>query len=314
MFFFNRNVSHVDILQIENFKHFFVEDQAIKQIYNNYLSLDPGDFLNKTKMSMQIYRLLDSGVLKNKLQKRINYLRCIQYLYNKNIILKNSQKIYNENFVNNYFYEVLHKDQINLKNSVYTNPSKTCIFGNFFLEIIDPSHRVLNKHKLEWEENKDGEDFFVYLERFASKEDEVIMNFFNDEELLSNKVFIVDGKLAYKKNNVLSFIDNHNVNDKKLLFTIDTSYNFYCYYETETYHHISSTKGKPVLAAGDIVVNGGNITNLNIDTGHYLIKDTSLNSIINIFNNLKIRMPQDLAILYFTEKNDKLTTTLNRIV
>jgi len=312
MFVFNKNVSHIDILKIDFFKNILLKNNDLKSIINEYCKLQNNDFLNKLILLIKIQKILKNDIYKQKIQKRINYLRCIILLYKNGIILKNNSSIYNEKLVNDYFFEELHEKQINLKNGVYTNSENTYKFGNFFLEIIDPSHRVLNKYKLKWENNKIEEDFFAYLENFSNIENEVIINFFNKRELFSKKVCIVDGKLAYNFDNNISLINTDN--NRKFLFTIDTSYNMYCYYETENYYHISSTKGKPVLAAGDIKVKDGILSALNIDTGHYLIKDTSIEYILTIFDKLKIFTSKDLPILYFTENNLQFTQELNNFL
>ena len=312
--FFNDNISYFDVLYYKQFLKNIKNEQLSFKI-NKYYLIPIDNFNDKIEF---LYNLLINPDFENDLKnvkhhiiKKINYLKAIIELYQYEILLKNSKYIFNYELVYEYF-KTQNIDAIELKNGVYWDRYSTKFAGNYFLEIIDPAHRELIMHKYEWEQLYSKKDFFAYLELYSNNKKEKIFKYFSNNELNNLLLYCNNNKLFNNKYGLI------NTDNDKFIFTIDLNKNIYGFFQKNNkYNHISSTKGKPILGAGIINIINGEIKELKIITGHYLINKDKVLNIINIFiqnnyvfdKNTKIYY-FDNNILYNTLYNDFISNTL----
>src|SRR5690606_18189140 len=143
-------------------------------------------------------------------------------------------------------------------------------WGEYFLEVIDPCHRLLTSYHVLWLEtnpvDKDYFSFFVWLDGQNVHFELTAMHYFTDAEKDPFEVHVRDGKLIQKMSGEALTCSQEN---QEYLFIIDLDEKIYIAPGSREIRHTSLSHGKPVLAAGNIHVREGVIERLGLESGHY---------------------------------------------
>lgn len=178
------------------------------------------------------------------------------------------------NYIENYVYDLAgnnpNKILLFLVNERRYDSKLRIYWGEYFLEVIDPCHRFLTSYYDLWLEtnplNKDYFPFFMWLEDQNVNFELTAVRYFTNVEKDQCEVIVKGGKLVKKMTGeVLSCCQE----DQEYLFIIDLDERIYIAKGSKEVRHTSLSYGKPVLAAGNIIVKQGIICRLGLESGHY---------------------------------------------
>lgn len=232
--------------------------------------------------------------------KKIVYLKKIKMLHdlgvltdNQNIFDPETLKAYTSTSKTMTDYKLL---SINSKTHYDDNIGKC--WGNYPLEIVDPSHRQLEHYVERWSkiDTKERPPFFVWLEEKNLDPLTPTVSFLptGNYELTQKK-----GKLYNSKGNLVT------TGTEGFIFIVSPENKIYSVKEkfskNRSTGHISLSHGNPVIAAGKFIVKEGLITELKIDSGHYLPNLDEAKQMIKVISDLGINLKGNTACEYYPE-------------
>lgn len=185
-------------------------------------------------------------------------------------------------------------------------------WGEYWMETIDPCHRQLTTFHKSWgKRNPDAHlgSFFLWLEEQNLSKDILYLNFMTDPEIMSQKVLVHNGLMYFNipiKSNLIDYSDD----SKEYIFNIDLSGNIILVTATKQTHHVSMSRGKPVLGCGNMVIHQGIIIKIELESGHYLPTVQDGLQTISILRNKGIDIRHDIEFSYY-EGGCKNKTTIN---
>lgn len=175
------------------------------------------------------------------------------------------------------------------------NPYVVEYWGDFWLEYIDPCHRNLWSYLGLWKKQQSDTPFFLWLEEQNLSINVPFMHYLSEEELAPCYCDIEEGKLLYRAT-------KKPVGDKTpedLLFAVTLERDVLVIEGTPTIHHTSITHGRPVLAAGRLVVEDGRITLFSLESGHHLPSIEDGKAMIHTMQDMQIDLPPHTTVASF---------------
>lgn len=188
----------------------------------------------------------------------------------------------------NYPIIYLHHDNL-------FNPYVVEYWGDFWLEYIDPCHRKLWSYLELWQKKNSSIPFFLWLEDQNLSIDVPFVHYLSKKELSHCICDITKGSLFYHHNGKIVAEDG----PADFLFCVNLHGEVLVIKPTPTIHHTSITLGKPVLAAGRLIVENGRIVYLSFESGHYLPSIEDGKSMILTMQKMGIDLPSTLKIGFF---------------
>lgn len=182
----------------------------------------------------------------------------------------------------------LHRDNL-------FNPFVVERWGDFWLEYIDPCHRKLWSFLELWQKQNNGIPFFLWLEEQNLSIDVPFVHYLSKKELSHCICDIKNGNLFYRHNG--NIVGESGPSD--LIFYVNLNREVLVIKATSTIHHSSITHGKPVLAAGRLIVENGRILYLSFESGHYLPSIEDGKAMIVIMQKMGVDLPPTLKIGFF---------------
>tara|TARA_A100001015_G_scaffold241313_1_gene275360 strand:+ start:1676 stop:2764 length:1089 start_codon:yes stop_codon:yes gene_type:complete len=206
-------------------------------------------------------------------QKKKNYLFCLIHLYKENLHSENAQFLYHHDFSKQIDPK---KTAIVLNNVHWFSLKQKHYWGDFWMDSLDPCKRVLTPFHDQWKvlrkEQPSTPHFFLWLETQFIPNYTPRVHYFDDQERENSQVIIHHNKLCFKKG--FEYAPVHTHKGDRTLFIIDLDEKIYVAHEKVTEfgktQHSSFNCGKPVLGAGLIQVREGIVTDLALESGHYL--------------------------------------------
>jgi hypothetical protein len=184
-------------------------------------------------------------------------------------------------------------------------------WGEFWFETIDPLHRQLTPYYDLWVKQNGKEEnllsFFMWLEDQNLPKDVPFIEFLNEQQLSQCTVIVEDG-LLYLPSNGQKILVDYNQEDEEYIFNIDLSEHLLLMPASKKIHHISFSHGKPVLGAGNMTVNKGKISSIQLESGHYLPTFEQGMQILAIFNDLGISIEPTVPFTYYDNLGKHKTT------
>jgi hypothetical protein len=173
-------------------------------------------------------------------------------------------------------------------------------WGLFWLEALDPCHRMLTPYYVKWKEDKDKTPFFMWLEGQEIPYYIFQIELFDDEKLsqLQYNISTEDG-LVYNSNCEKTTLNTEN---EEYIFVITLDKKILISKSSQTVRHFSLTAGKPVLSAGSIKILDGKIIYVDGESGHYMPSVFYINQTINLLMNLGANLDEKVNIKYYQDK------------
>lgn len=196
------------------------------------------------------------------------------------------------------------------------------VWGEYFIEAVDPCHRrLLNSYYDVWL-NKcrscELHDFFLWLEEQNVSVFFPSIRLFDTHELEKSKIYIKNG-LLYDNNGKLinSKIDLVLGKPERIGPTFETEHIFiindkeeiYLTYSNKEVGHTSLSHYKPLIASGKLYIRNGKIEEIAFDSGHYLPNEVHDVQTIKFFEEKGIKF-NPKTILKFFKKHDYIVTTV----
>lgn len=287
-------------------------DVLSDDFFSNYpYTRDNGEFLSSLKKYHKIDKLDASSLFERivALSEMRKTLLCDD-LYSKNIALNIDRKLNQLKFLKKMFDEgVLRdkkelynpeiealfksKDMLDLKNDLIFDFGNNVLLGKYVLEAIDPAHRFTTVRYIEpWQNQSQKVPFFLYLEEHCKYDLIPQIEYFSDEKLAESKITIKNGKL-YTANGELLTTDS-----REFLFVLGKDNNFYGCYSQKGVKHTSLSLGDSIKCGGAITAKEGNITSINLDSGHYFPSLVHLNKFVYYLKQANVNLPDETPVNY----------------
>lgn len=263
------------------------------------------DFLNNIVSSSGAG--VPSSILKS-LNMRIEYFNRIIQMYDTGILYPDyNPQVYDESRVIS-----LLKPKKNVKNLIYPNnkvfygKQKKDVWGDAYLDILDPAHRNLVFWKQQWLNSSSCQPFFTALEEFVLPPDMPCVLFYDDTEIEKRKAVISDNKIL---------VGGKPVNSPKVdgvsnqtMFIINENNELIIDFSSTRIRHISLSCGKPVLGGGLMVVKDGRLQEISNSSGHYLFSVQDFAQTLRLLRKHGICFSPDTMIehWYAFAKNERL--------
>lgn len=243
-----------------------------------------------------LLRLLETNI-----KRKMNYLTQIQHILDNQLQENDSLKNYHNDFTDQ---ESNTYTAIPMRNELTYSVKMKEFWGEFWLETLDPCHRRLSNYYMLWltakKENENIPPFFLWLEAQNLPKSVPIVHYLSGDERAARAVIVQDGLLVSPKDKKpLNYLPNKAGN----LFVIDLKKNLYVEKSGDGIWHSSFTCGKPVLAAGQIVIKEGIITTIAFHSGHYMPSFSLYHQCIQLLKQMGANFGQITEIIYFQNRN-----------
>lgn len=173
-------------------------------------------------------------------------------------------------------------------------------WGEYFLEVIDPCHRFLTSYYDLWiESNPINSDYFSFLYWLESQNvhfEVTAVHYFSSSEKSKYEIIVEEGRLKEKCTGKLL---NCYKKEEEHLFIIDLEKKLYVTKASKEIRHTSLSYGKPVLAAGNLVVRQGIIYRLGLESGHYQPNTDDGQQLLNILVEQGANFSSDAALDFY---------------
>lgn len=183
-------------------------------------------------------------------------------------------------------------------------------WGEYYLEYIDPCHRFLTPYHDLWLQtkptNRDYFSFFCWLENQNVHFEVTSVYYLPNSKKAEYEVIVQDGKLHDKTSELLNCCQD----DKEYLFLIDLDEKMYIFQGSKEIRHTTLSWGKPVLAAGNIIVSQGVIRNLGLESGHYQPNISNGKQLIEILLEKRASFSSDIMFDFY-HNGEKLSLSLS---
>lgn len=179
-------------------------------------------------------------------------------------------------------------------------------WGEYWMETIDPCHRQLTPFyelfRFKYGPNPSLFDFLLWLEGQNLSKDVPYLRFLDDDELDKATVKVKNGLLYFNVKNQEITIDYSNPN-VEYIFNIDLEERLILVPGTKIIHHVSLSKGKPVLGCGNMIVKNGSLQSIELESGHYLPSIEDGVQVLRILEEKGILLYPSISFSYY--KNGK---------
>lgn len=183
-----------------------------------------------------------------------------------------------------------------LVNKVALDFKLPVFWGLFWLEAIDPCHRFLTKHYMDWEKEKTQIPFFIWLESREISFESIQVDYLEEESLNNHELIIENGFLKKKDKKLANLCDD----SKEFIYALSLDKKLFVIESGNRIRHTSLTQGKPVLGAGSIKIKNGIITFIDAESGHYQPTPFSLVCALSALHELGIPLG-DIQVKYYDE-------------
>lgn len=326
LLFSKEDLSWIEPPSVESLKeiNISIKNKNVSSLLKDYKRIAARNFQDRITALSYIQEEL-SGVdfdpLDIKLKKicsdKSNYLKHIIYLQENNIIYNDTNlDIYNKELLQDFFVNnediTLDGKQYtprNLSNEVLYSFEQSRFWGENWLEVVDPAHRMLDHQRHIWQRLvKSGEvqdNFFVFLETMHISPKERSKIIYTNNDLVQKKIKIKDGLLctyADSKNDYLPITTppicgDYNNQD----FIFDLKGDLYSSVSSPLTGHTSISQGRPVLGGGVFTAEDGLLTQIKGNSGHYLFYDQHMKQTIDLFKRSGAIMSEHLTIKSFED-------------
>lgn len=249
-----------------------------------------------------LHRLAKAAIYK------VKYLQELQDIYKNKKYTPESMREYHLETSNKAIYR--NYQPLFLVNKLMYDAKLPTFWGYYWLESIDPCHRQLTDYYLKWQESDSTKPFFMWLEMQSIPYYIPAINYFNNDELAKNIVNIRDGKLLNAQRRPLNAMEPEIV----YLFAIMPDKTFYITKGSSSVRHTSITKGKPVLASGEIKVSNGIVTYWNTESGHYQPNISDALQTALLFKDLGINLSDNCQTMYYSNDGKEIKPCLQVLV
>lgn len=184
-----------------------------------------------------------------------------------------------------------------LINKILYGTNLPSYWGLFWLEALDPCHRMLTPYYIKWKEQERTVPFFMWLEEQEIPYYTPQIKLFTEEELALTKytVFSQNGLIYDIKGRKPTL----NEEKEEYIYVLSLERNFYITKADTSIRHFSLSGGKPVLAAGALKINEGKIVYLDGESGHYQPTVFDICQAIHLFKELGVIFEETLPIKYY---------------
>lgn len=170
------------------------------------------------------------------------------------------------------------------------------------METIDPCHRQLTPY-LELFRSLYGPDhslmsFFMWLETQNLSKDVPYLDWLTPEQLLRYQIIVKQGLLYHQIGEIYEKIHYANP-DQEYIFNVEMDGRLILIPAEKTIHHVSISYGKPVLGCGNMLVNQGKITRIELESGHYLPTVEDGLQLINVLLELGITLDPSTPFSFY---------------
>lgn len=214
--------------------------------------------------------------------------------------LRQLQELYARTDVNDRFTDSSSElNQMVLVNSISYDFNLPTAWGLYWLEALDPSHRLmLTPYYLRWEAQNTNIPFFMWLEEqdvpFYSPE----VDYFSNEEILDARASLDSstGVLRDVKGEII-----HTANDgSEYIYVLSAETGLLIAKGSEEVRHTSLSRGRPIIGAGSLKVREGRITHIDVESGHYQPSAEDLVRIVSwLENHGALISPDQLRVKYY---------------
>jgi hypothetical protein len=302
-------------------KNFIIQNKYSTQIVK---ILDEYHGIDKAKLELLNYRInlldkicqkisfLESKYNKKELgnitkllpltKKKLWYLKQINNIYtNKNLF-----KIFSESQKRKDNYE-----QIYLVNKILFDFNLPTFWGLFHLEVIDPCHRMLTAHYLKWQKHKEKTPFFLWLETEEMSFRTLQMKFFSTKEIEKSKIIVYKGSF---KEAVSKLLANLNDKNKEYIYILSLDKKLIVTEGGDLVRHTSLSYGKPVLGAGSLRIENGNLVYIDVESGHYQPTPEMLHQVLQILKDNGAKLDYAKIDVAYYLNNNKIYSTAESFI
>lgn len=308
----SENCSFKDIPKSEDMKQYFkLENSTILKLVDEYHIIEKDKISNiKNRMILlnSIHHKLSNceneklNILGMYAKKKKNYLNCLNEMFNREILLPN-QQIYNKEKLLPYFENKKDSKSVCIVNEVRFDYKTNTKFGEYWLELIDPSHRLgIDFYKRIWEKDNSNTNFFMWLEKIECFHNIPVINM--PSNISQYRVDIRDGLILDCDGNIKDTPSN-----EEEIFIIDENQNIFSCLSSNSMKHTSLSKGRPLLGVGSFQLEKGKIKYLENSSGHYLPGKKILTNTLEILKNKGINLEINTKIGYFDNASNIQRTT-----
>lgn len=280
-----------------------------KQIGN---LIDSYHSIEKKSLSLilkRIYALekIHKEIVKEKISASLltkNKLKKLEILVKKKTwYLKEINAVYNNTSPYNNFINIGKIDYsfipVFLVNDIFFDLKLPAYWGLYWLEALDPCHRFLTPHYIKWKSSKSTVPFFVWLEDQEVFFNITQVNFLPEDEILKHQLYVLNGYF-------INIINGENINysdsEKEYLFIVTLDQKIIVIEGSESVRHSSISHGRPVLGAGALKIQNGNLTYIDAESGHYQPKPNALFQVITILNNKGLKLDyNNIMVKYYSD-------------
>jgi hypothetical protein len=247
--------------------------------------------------------------------KSTKALRALSEIASKKIwYLTEIHKLYETNledlaFVKAQFVDDESYTPLPLANKLIFGANISAYWGLFWLEALDPCHRMLTSYYVQWDAEKSSVPFFLWLENMDVPWYSPQMHFFSESELIESTYTVTEG-LLYNHKGEKAFLQSDHAEyiyiitlDKKFLITESSPH----------IRHISLSHGLPVLAAGAVRVVDGKLIYADGESGHYQPTVFHIKQMIDLFRELAVTLDDTLILKYYQD-GEIITTQLSEFL
>jgi len=239
---------------------------------------------------------------------RIKYLDKIINMYDTGILYKDHNPgVYDISMVKSLLTPGNAPQNLIYPNSktFYGNQTND-IWGDAFLDILDPAHRNLIFWKYVWLNSDSRMPFFTALEEYIMPPNTPCIFFYDDDEIEKRKTTICDNRLFVGTQPINSpdIVDDSN----QTLFVINAKNELIVDFSSKHIRHISLTSGQPVLGGGLMVIKNGYVQEISNSSGHYLFNTQNLIQTIEKLKEYGLEIKPNTTIdhWYAFSKNERL--------
>jgi len=276
-----------------------------------YAKIPKHDLVARRDCLTNLLSLCNTGISKNvlnSLNMRINYFNQIINMYNTGILYKDhNPQIYNKSEVISLLTpKKAHQKLIYPNDKTFYGSQINDIWGDAYLDILDPAHRNLIFWKHVWLNSGSRIPFFTALEEYMMSPDTPCIFFYNEHEIEKRKATIFDNRLFMGGYPVASpdVVDDSN----QTMFVINAKNELIIDFSSKHIRHISLSSGQAVLGGGLMVIKNGYLQEISNSSGHYLFNTENLIQTIQILKEKGLELKPDIIIdhWYAFSKNERL--------
>ncbi len=255
------------------------ESRSLKKFITNILDIAN----NKKQYLGELKSRFDSGAFE--------YSKLYTYHMDTNGILKGFKPIY-------------------LHNSKEYDSANGQYWGEYWIETVDPAHRQLTTFYNLWRKlHPDSSlgDFFLWLEDQNLSKDVLYLNFMSDTDINNHTVIVKDGLMFFNNfmsQNIINYCDPN----QEYIFNINLSGKLVLVPASKYIHHVSISRGKPVLGCGNMMVCHGKIVSIELESGHYLPTVENGMQIIKILEMKGITLDHNIKFAYYENLTKHVST------